>query len=441
MTKCMTRFAVLALLLALGCGDEGDGTVRAGPTAGTGSTGDTAGPGDTADTVGVGATGGLFLDGFFPIGTYQAYPTQFQMHKDRGVNTLVVIPDTFEGDSSQPNNWEYPDEEWDALAVAGGFKVIRRPMNSWFQTLTTQDLIDDAALPHLLAWSHNDEPDVAVATNGNYTAVTTAEDKYSTWHAAAPSQPVFITFGGGNMLNPSPYDCNGMGDEGGPYSDCYDRFIAATDWIANDIYPVNGWLWDEGTRDDISQVGLALDKIRGYSPWSQQWSDGPLFAYIEGARFDTAWGSQYASPEQTRAEIWNAIIHEARGIVYFTLEVAPGFTWDNMTPDVETEVTYQNGIITQLAPVLQDVINPSSLSATMSSASLEAGWRDTPSGKYFFVLNKTENAVNGATVTLTGIGDASSATVFDEARSAAIVDGVITDDFPAFERHIYVVTP
>jgi hypothetical protein len=92
-------------------------------------------------------------------------------------------------------------------------------------------------------------------------------------------------------------------------------------------------------------------------------------------------------------------------------------------------------------PVLQDVINPSSISATMSSASLEAGWRDTPSGKYFFVLNKTKNGVNGATVTLTGIGDASSATVFDEARSVAIVDGVITDDFPALERHIYVVTP
>lgn len=417
MTKCMTCFAALVLLLALGCGDEGEGSVRAGPTAETGG-----GSASAADTPGAGGTGDLFLDGFFPIGQFIPYPTEFTMHTDRGINTAVEIPD-LTGDV-------YTPQQWDDAVIAEGWKVIRSPVG---------DLATDAAKPHLLAWSQEDEPDVYAMDDP--AVIPRATSNYSDWKAASPSTPVYVTFGGGNVLMPTPYDCNGLGDEGGPLADCYDQLIGAADWVGHDIYPVNGWLWDESTRGDISQIGLALDKLRGVGDWSIEWQSGPVFAFVEGARCCDTWGAQHATPAETRAEIWNAIIHGARGIFYFTTEVEPGFSWDNMAPDVEVEVTYQNGIITQLSNVLQDEINPTSLGTTLSSNSLEAGWRDTPSGKYFFVLNKTADAVNGATVTLTGIGDATSATVYDEARSETIVGGMITDDFPAHERHIYVIAP
>lgn len=452
MTKCKTCLAALALLLALGCGDEGEGAVRAGPTAGTGTgtgTGDSGGTGATADTAGTadtattfdtivaGSTAGLFLDGFFPIAIYGAHPTDFQRYDAAGVNTAFDIADLCYNEGGQ-TVCEYTDQEWDELVIAQGWKAVRKPIG---------DLATDAAKPHLLAWNHRDEPDIGTGSKPYYDETivhTTIPANAAAWRAAAPDQEIIVQLAGIDLDNEGPYGCNGPGDaepsETSPEgrTDCYSTLIAASDWISNDFYPIGfDQLYSTG---DIRQISDPLDKIRGKSPWSTKWSDNPLFAMVETSWFDTATGSREPTVGEVRAQIWQLIIHEARGITYFINRVGPpGFLWDNTPDHILAEIATQNGKITALSDVLQDAINPGSISAVASHSEIEAGWRDTTSGKFFFVLNTQASPKPGATVTLTGIGAATTATVYGEGRTVPVVGGVITDDFGPQELHIYVV--
>jgi hypothetical protein len=372
------------------------------------------------------ATAGLFMDGFFPLGVFIMYPPDMPTYVSREFNTAWEIPDT---------DGEYTDRQWSDAAIAAGLKQIRRPINN--------NPNQDISTPRnsLIGWLHPDEPDANEPSQGDVNAIV---NEYNAWKAADPDMDIYITFGGGDMLNPGTSGCNGPGDDGG-FVTCYPQFISGTDIILNDIYPVAGWMWDEGTRYDITQVGLVLDKIRGYSPYSIQWSDKPMMSMIEGSYFSEEYGPRGATRHEIRAEMWDAIIHGARGLFFFSVVLDPVWSWDGMTPAAVTEVSTQNATITALSNVLQDEINPNTVGATMSSPQLEAGWRDTPTGKYFFVLNTLGTTVNNATISLSGIGDVeTSATVYEEARSETITDtgvgtGNITDTFTAFAKHIYVV--
>jgi hypothetical protein len=93
-----------------------------------------------------------------------------------------------------------------------------------------------------------------------------------------------------------------------------------------------------------------------------------------------------------------------------------------------------------LAPVLQGDINPTTVSATVP-APLQAGWRDAPSGKYFFVINTKQPTLTNAAIALTGVGTATSASVFGESRTVPLANGQLTDTFGAFAVHVYVVVP
>ena len=55
------------------------------------------------------------------------------------------------------------------------------------------------------------------------------------------------------------------------------------------------------------------------------------------------------------------------------------------------------------------------------------------------MLNTDSVAHNSQTITLTGIGSATSAVLYGESRNVNIVSGVITDNFAANAVHIYQV--
>jgi hypothetical protein len=73
------------------------------------------------------------------------------------------------------------------------------------------------------------------------------------------------------------------------------------------------------------------------------------------------------------------------------------------------------------------------------AAPLEAAWRSTATGKYFFVLNLSASARNAQVITLSGIGSATVATVLSENRTVMISGSKITDDFGPYAVHIYQV--
>jgi hypothetical protein len=336
------------------------------------------------------------LTTFFPIGVAQQPTNKFATWKGRGINTVVDVPQ------------QHLTNLWSAHAAAQGLYMIRGPM---------PNAADDIGNANLLAWAHPDEPDRHM---NQPPEVMLAE--YQNWKSIDPNREVFINFTGGRILlnNPSEGPCQG------PI--CYSNYIQSADWICNDIYPVTGYF----SRNTLYWVGQVID-------WLAPLSAGrPQFAYIEtsdqGIPNSTHPG---VTPGEFRAEIWDAIIHGARGIIYFPLVLAPSFNFDGTPTNVVAEMTAQNAVITSLANVLQRPIDPPAIGAAVNFP-LEAGWRSTGTEDYFIVLNLTNATKNSQAITLSGIS-ASTATVYGENRTVPISNGVIIDSFAPHERHIYVV--
>jgi hypothetical protein len=162
----------------------------------------------------------------------------------------------------------------------------------------------------------------------------------------------------------------------------------------------------------------------------------PVFVFIESGAF--AAGNPVITPDQFRGEVWEAIIHGARGIFYFPVQVTPHFKYDVTPPAVAAEMTRQDATITKLAGVLQGTINPRPVSATAPSP-LQVAWRSSAGHSYFFVLNLSPTAVSHQTIALSGIGSATSATVYGENRTVPISSNTITDNFGPYAVHIYQV--
>jgi hypothetical protein len=342
---------------------------------------------------------GLFLNGFFPIGAFNVPPSAFTKWKKRGVNTLVG-----EGDEGETR------AEYSKTAVAVGFKLIREPLDK---------ISDDIGNTDLLAWSQMDEPDAYGGGNKNLSEL---RGNYKEWKELDPARPVFLNFGGSDVMsanNPSAINT-------------YKDMIATADWIANDRYPMSGYLNQPERRNDITLLSEPIDQLRSWDPTK------PQFCFIESA----AIYSEYRSviPGELRAQMWLAIVHGVRGLFFFS-HIFDGDSWadwDGTPDDVAAEMTTQNSIITSLAWVLQGEINPASMSVVVPKG-LEAGWRNSSLGKYVFVVNTSGTSYPNQTITLTGTTGSTTATVVGESRTLPVTGGgtTITDSFGAFAVHIY----
>lgn len=352
-----------------------------------------------------------FLD-FFPIGVWTQPIKSFSTWKSRGINTLVGAED--EGKTVSV-------ESWSKAAEDVGLHMIRRPLS---------DPGKDVGDKLLLAWQLPDEPDNKVKD----APASALKAQYDAWKKLDPARTIFLNFSGGNVwfTDGGNAQCNGPGD-GTATDDCYPQYLAATDWVSNDFYPIAGW----DPPLDLALVGKIIDKLT-------RWSKGkPQFAFVETCDQQLPWAPAAGGPNasQFREEIWDAIIHGARGIFYFADQLGGGgtrFTWDGTTPEVVAEMQKQNDVITALASVLQGPIDPSPFGVAVA-APLEAAWRSDASGTYFIVLNQSASAVSKASIELKGVGGASSANVFGTTRTAAISAGTIADDFAPYDVHVYVV--
>lgn len=333
------------------------------------------------------------LKGFFPIGVYVQPVGEFGKWRDRGINTLVNTPRGSDVGA------------WSAAARRMGLYMIRQP---------SPDPVDDRDESFLLAWSHVDEPDGV----RRHVSVRQIRDQYDDWKRIDADRNVFINFVG--SLDQRDRQTGEFGDV------LYRGYVAGADWISADRYPVN-----QGARD-IAVVGEMVDRLRELA------GPKPVFAFIETGDFNLNDDNPGPTADQVRAEIWDAIIHGARGIWYFPVRVEPStaFEFDTTPRDVAAEMTRQNRIITRLADVLQGPIDPGPLRAR-ASAPLELTWRTTPAGHYLFVLNLGPRQTR-QTITINEL-DATTAAVDGEHRTVPITDNTITDTFEPYELHIYQV--
>lgn len=340
---------------------------------------------------GHGPPAGGSLDGFFPIGVWVPPVTDFAKWKDRGVNTVVEVPQG------------HDVERWTAEARRQGLRMIRAP-----RPRPEDDLREEL----LLAWLLPDEPELKRAPPASLL------DSYQALKAVDSGRPVMVNFSGGYVLG-LQRSCN---------ASCYRAYVAAADWISNDVYPVTGW----DRADALQWVGRAITTLRPLS------ADRPQFAFIETSDqgLDDGRNARGVTPSELRAEIWSAIIAGARGIWYFPPAFNP-FQFDATPPDVVAELTRQNAMITSLAAVLQGEINPRSIGARVQ-APLQVTWRTSAEGDYVIVLNLSDTPQNGQVITLDGIA-ATSAGAVGENRSVPIVAEALRDDFGPYGLHIYKI--
>jgi len=381
---CLGASMTAALVAA--CGGS------SGTAAPAGTAQATAAPGSHASAGPALSEGSVMLTRMFPIGAYVQAPAKFELWKSRGVNTMVVVPD---GNS---------EKAWNKAAIRDGLYEIRAPAGN-----PASDIRDR----NLLAWALPDEPD-DITSQVPYAKI---QRTYRSWKRIDARVPVYINFNG--QFNQHDVTTNAGG------AAWYHQYVKGANWITSDLYPVNS-----GQGNDLGVIGQEVTQLRRLA------GNKPVFVFIESGAF--AAGNPVITPDQFRGEVWEAIIHGARGIFYFPVQVTPHFKYDVTPPAVAAEMTRQDATITKLAGVLQGTINPSSLGATAPSP-LQVAWRSSAGHSYFFVLNLSPRAVGHQTIALSGIGSATSATVYGEHRAVPISSNTITDNFGPYAIHIYQV--
>jgi hypothetical protein len=315
--------------------------------------------------------------------------------KSRGVNTMV---------NAELMSGRIPLATWDSEVAANGMYMIRQP---------SANPADDAAQSNLIAWLAPDEPD------GHHTDPTVTQAFYDRLKNINPDIPVFMNFSGGHVM--------GMQDKNLKHP--YSAWLGGADWSGNDIYPVTGW----NLPNRLGLVGAVIDRLRKLAP------DKPQFAFIETSDQGLPWlpDAPGPTPAQFRTEIWDAIIHGARGIIYFPDQFKPGFAYDATPPEIVAEMTAQDATLKSLSSALLARIDPKGYSLTLP-ANMEGTIRTVGGKTYLIVLNTKARAIPNAQIKITGVPDG-PAQVFGENRTVSISGGEIVDTFEGNAPRVYVV--
>ena len=353
---------------------------------------------------------------YFPIGVFYqpAFPsatTSFQGWVGRGVNTLV-------GHETQGT---VNIADYDTQAVAAGLKLIREATN----TPATD------TSPNVIAWMlHNaDEPE----DNPNITpAQLNAE--YTALKAANPTRPILMNFAGAHMIN---------GFAGHTWATPltqadYAPFLASADWVAQDVYPVTGWIKTDSPS--LAAPGFATSVLRNWS------GNKPAFTYIETSnqRLLTNDYPQFrergVTPAEFRAEVWDSIIQGTRGIIYFP-QMLNGFQYDGTPINVAVEMTKQNAIITGMATALNSDDIPDVSTVVFTANNIKYLVKSVNGVTYVIALNLSNLPVS------TGISANFSyaAGGLREIKSNTLLlpnaGGSFTDTFEAYGVKIYAEGP
>jgi hypothetical protein len=345
--------------------------------------------------------------GFFPIGVWLQSPGNAGEFIAAGINTFVGL-------------WNGPTEA--QLAALSRYKIyVIAEQNDVGLTSSNAGLIR--------AWMQPDEPDnaqsripglgpffpcIPPATVASRSAAIKARDR---------SRPVLINFGRG-VADP---DWRGRGTCTGDLS-YYDKAIAGADILSFDVYPVASDTPDMKGKLDYVARGV-VNLVRRASAGQQVW------AVIETSALDPA---RPVEPAEVRSEVWMALIHGARGIVYFVHEFAPAPREDGIFrhPDVVAEVTEINRTIMSLASVLNGADAGRRVTVS-SSTSIDTLTRIQGDSLYLFAI-EMESRPSIARLSIAGLNDG-EAVAIGENRRVAIRNGVLEDRFTAYGVNLYKI--
>jgi hypothetical protein len=267
---------------------------------------------------------------------------------------------------------------------------------------------------------HEDEPDNAqpIGLGLHFTCIpaTTIIRRTQQMKSIDPTRPVMINFGQG-IVNEFWRGRGRCAGNQAYYSDA----VRGADILSFDIYPVGS---------DTPQVKGKLEYVaRGVTNLVNRASgDQDVWAVLETTGAVT--------PAQLRSEVWMAVIHGAKGIVYFVHEFAPSFREDGIFrhPDVVQEVARTNALIKTLAIQLNgpSIVDKLNVQSDSTIATLVKEYQE----KLFVFAVNMKNSTAKARFAFDG-SDQKSVTVIGENRSLPMTQGIFEDAFEGYGVHIY----
>lgn len=343
--------------------------------------------------------------GFFPIGVWNQSPARAPAYKAIGINTFVGL-------------WNGPTEIQLAALTKSNMFVVASQNDVGLHSIN-RGIIK--------AWLHDDEPDNAQPIGmGLYGSCIPASDvarRTKEIKARDNTRPVMINFGQGlaNEYWRGRGPCSGD-------QNYYSVAARDVDILSFDIYPVASEI--PQVKGKLEYVARGVSRLMALTTNCQR-----AWAVIETTALDPGHG---VNPAQLRAEVWMAIIHGARGIVYFVHEFAPRFREDAIFqyPRVVSQVAEENRLITSLAEVLNSRISSETISLQSSTAiaTLVKRYKD----KIYIFAVAMNNSVSKARFTLQTF-NGSEVTVLGENRNLEIKGGGFEDAFAGYDVHIYKV--
>jgi hypothetical protein len=343
--------------------------------------------------------------GFFPIGVWLQSPARAPAYKAIGINTFVGL-------------WKGPTEGQLAALTKYDMFVVASQNNVGLHS---------ANRGIIKGWLHDDEPDnaqpIGMGLYGTCVPATEVVRRTQEMKAHDNTRPVMIGFGQGiaNEFWKGRGPCSG--DE-----NYYSVAARDVDILSFDIYPVGS---------STPQVKGKLEYVaRGVTRLMNLAADGQrVWAAIETTALDPG---HAVTPAQLRAEVWMAIIHGARGIMYFVHEFSPTFREDAIFrhPEVVNKVAEQNELIKSLASVLNgpNLGDTISVQSSVPIATMAKRYQNTV---YIFAVAMT-NSASQPRFTLERF-DGTKALVVGEKRDVTITRGVFEDSFYGYGAHIYEI--
>lgn len=344
---------------------------------------------------------------YFPIAVWLQDPRMAPRYKAAGFNLYIGL-------------WKGPTEAQLAALKAAGMPVICE------QSEVALKHLDD---PTIVGWMHGDEPDNAQSLGeGKGYGPPVPPEKiiadYERIRKADPSRPVMLNLGQGVAWD----GWYGRGVRTNHPED-YAEYARGGDIVSFDIYPVahpkpeiQGQLW---------YVARGVERL-------VKWTGGRKVVWncVECTRIQS---DHKATPAQVKAEVWMALVHGSRGLIWFVHEWKPKFNEHAVLDDPEmlAAVTALNGQIRDLAPVLN--APPAEGVAVASSAAdvpVAATARRHGGALYVFAVAMRGGATT-ATLTAPGVREGAAVEVLGEGRGLEVKGGTFEDRFEPYGVHLY----
>jgi hypothetical protein len=331
------------------------------------------------------------------------------------VNGLAISANTFVGNAGRLSSRAFLD----ALAQAGLYGVVDFEPQAIDHT-------------HLLGWLHRDEPDLpgSELVAGQKVPRMSVDEVAAAYHTikqADTARPVFLTFTAHFMHEMSQYYTPEQKER------IYPPMVQCTDVVGFDMYPIYGWNkpeWLYRVADGVSE----LRTVAG--------AGKPVYAWIETNKGSTAISAANqlpVTPEDTRAEVWMALIRGATAIGYFTHSWTPTYT--QFAPDAAMMAALKqlNAQITRLAPAL--LADPAAEVVGMTmSPNLSGHFKQTKlnGNLWIFAQNIDMSRRTGtATFQIPGLKAGALIEVVDEERFLVAQAGAFSDTFAPLQEHVY----